>query len=244
MISTFLRQENKYILDEDTYRRFLHLICSRIVPDAYKAYTVRNLYYDTEDLSLIRASVEKPCFKEKIRIRSYGIFHKNDPVFVEIKRKFNGIVYKRRIRLPYSHADRFLRQDLRWENGNQILKEFDYFTRFYTLVPKVYLAYEREAFTGIDNGNLRITFDRNIRARNSSLRLDMGNWGTMLLQDNIRLMEIKTVTAYPLWLSHSLTEFKIYPTAFSKYGTFYKQQIKDIDHSRHNKKEPLCLQQY
>ena len=232
-IEVFNRYEHKYLLDKETFKNVikvmdLHMELDKHNPD-YKPYTISNLYYDTPDYYLIRHSLEKPSYKEKLRLRAYGIPCKDTKVFLEIKKKFNGIVNKRRSTLKLSEAYDFATTgevpDFKNYMNAQVLKEIEYFLRMYNIVPRLYLAYDRIAY--FDNGNpdLRISFDTNIRFRRNDLLLENGDYGEKLLPDDIVLMEIKTSMAKPLWLAEMLTSSKIRRESFSKYGTAYKQSI-------------------
>ncbi len=196
-----------------------------IKKDRYGEYTICNLYYDTDDYLLIRASIEKPEYKEKLRLRSYGVPGPADKVFMEIKKKYEGTVYKRRSVLSLRQAEAYLDRGIRPQNEDQIIKEIEYFVNFYHTKAKVYLAYDREAYADRVSRDLRITFDRNIRSRDYDLSLSAGDYGQRLLPEGECLMEIKACGAMPLELAHILSELKIYPKSFSKYGNVYKKNI-------------------
>jgi len=93
----------------------------------------------------------------------------------------------------------------------------------YDLEPKLYLAYDRIAYFGINNRDLRITFDTNIRSRRTDLRLELGDYGEPLLDEGVWLMEVKAEKSIPVWLSRMLSENGLFKTSFSKYGTEYKK---------------------
>lgn len=219
----FKRYEKKYLITPEQYGLFKEKTLLYIKPDEHSKYTLCNLYYDTDSYSLIRASLEKPVYKEKLRIRSYGVPGPEDRVFVELKKKYNGVVYKRRAVLPESSAYEFL--SLHSSTHSQIEKEIAYFQSFHYSFPKVFIAYDREAYQGINNSELRITFDTNIRWRTDRLKLSDGDDGYPLLNNNLILLEIKAPGNYPLWLSKILSELKIFPVSFSKYGTCYKKNL-------------------
>ncbi len=221
----FKRYEKKYLMTLAQYEALLPRILNKVRMDQYGDYTISNIYFDTKDYELIRTSLEKPTYKEKLRLRSYGEVGKEDKVFVEIKKKFDGVVYKRRVEMTLAQAEEYL-----YNNGNpkidcQIMKELDWFTQRYPLEPAVFLAYDRKAYSGIDDEELRITFDTNIRYRETKLSLEKGGSGNLLLPPNLVLMEVKIPGVMPLWLSHLLSELEIYPNSFSKYGTYYKQNM-------------------
>lgn len=235
-VCVFRRVEKKYLLNEEQYRALLQKIETFLVPDHYAKYTICNIYYDTDRYDLIRRSTEKPLYKEKLRLRSYGVPEPTDKAFIEIKKKYSGVVYKRRVKCTLEEAERYLNTGEKPENGGQILKEIDYFMNFYRPVPKLYLAYDREAYSGAKDPSLRITFDRNIRSRESDLTLSAGDAGKLLLEKGTCLMEIKASFAYPLWLAKALSELALYPISFSKYGKIYTNTIL--------RRNPSCLQVY
>ena len=218
------RYEKKYQLTPAQYRAFRQGMKSFMVPDEHPKYTICNVYYDTDNYELIRASLEKPVYKEKLRLRSYGVPGGRDPVFVELKKKFDGVVYKRRITVEARDAVPYLNGG-RAGDGSQISREIDWFLRYYQPMPKVFLAYDREAWAAADGGALRITFDTAIRVRSNDVDLRSGDHGVPLLEQDLILMEIKIPGTAPLWLSRLLSENSIFPTSFSKYGMYYKQFV-------------------
>lgn len=220
----FERVEQKYRLDDGQKKAFLEAVEDRIHVDQYGYHTIHNIYYDTDHYDLIRNSIEKPKYKEKFRVRTYGTVTSESPIFLEIKKKYRGIVYKRRASLPAKEADAFLKQGIMPQETDQIMREIQYFFSFYHPKPKVYLAYDRTAFVGNEDEELRITIDDNIRSRKENLDFAYGSEGRLLDADH-HIMEIKVLGAYPLWLSGILSELSIFPVSFSKYGTVYKRSI-------------------
>ncbi len=221
----FERTEKKYLIQQDTLDKFLAAIGPHVEKDKYGEYTICNVYYDTASDELIRHSLEKPVYKEKMRLRSYGTPKPDTKVFLEIKKKFKGVVYKRRISLPYEAAMRYLEHGEKPDIDSQILREIDYFIRFYQPKPKLYLAYDRIAFSGIEKKDLRITIDQRIRSRRENVKLDAGDDGELLLEGQQYLVEIKTIDVFPLWLTEILTELEMFPTSFSKYGMIYHKNL-------------------
>lgn len=221
----FQRVEKKYLLNEDQLCYFMKILNQRTTPDEYGKTTICNVYYDTPDFQLIRASIEKPPYKEKLRMRSYGIPQKNDPVFLEIKKKLKGVVYKRRVQMTLANALRYTQNRIYTLESSQILREIDYFMDFYHPQPSVFIAYDRVARYGNEDPELRITLDSNIRWRKEDLVLSNGDWGTPLLESGNYLLEIKLLGAMPLWLCHCLDEIRAFPTSYSKYGACYKQNL-------------------
>ena len=220
---SFMRYEKKYFLNAKQYELLLGPMERYMKKDVYGQYTICNIYYDTEDWRLVRASIEKPPYKEKLRVRSYGTPGENDDVFIELKKKYDGIVYKRRISLPAKDTEAFLAGEAVSKDTGQIGKEIRWFQTFYHTVPRVFLAYDRLAFAGIEDGDIRITFDSNLRWRDDQVDLRKGDWGHPLIPKDNVLMEIKTAGGYPLWLSRLLADICAFPNSFSKYGTCYQQ---------------------
>lgn len=223
-INTFERTEKKYMLTSEQFDRLSLLLADKMTIDQYGKHTICNLYYDTDDFYLIRHSIEKPEYKEKLRLRSYGIPTENSKVFVELKKKCCGVVYKRREQLPLSQACAWLDGQTPLQT-NQIMKEISWFVERYQPSAKVLLAYDRMALYGHDDPGLRITFDDSIRWRTTALDLNMGDWGALLLPKSTRLMEIKLCGSMPLWLANALSEVEAYPCSFSKYGEIYRQHL-------------------
>ena len=220
----FKRYEKKYMLNKEQYQMLLSRILPRLLPDEYGNYTICNIYFDTPDYALIRTSLEKPIYKEKLRLRSYGIPASSDTVFVEMKKKFRGVVYKRRVAMSLEKANGYLYQGIHPEVSGQIMQELNWFTERYSLLPAVYLAYDRVAYSSREDPGLRVTFDTGIRYRENQLTLEQGDSGNLLLPEHNVLMEIKIPGVMPLWLAHTLSDLSVYPTSFSKYGTYYMQK--------------------
>ncbi len=236
-ISTFMRKEIKFMLSMEQYEELLKEIHKYMDPDKFcvggKDYGIYNLYYDTPDDYLIRTSLEKPYYKEKIRLRSYySPAGPDDKVFLEIKKKVGGIVTKRRVTMTLAEADAYIRNrqkptDLSKYLQKQIFSELDVFLDNYHVAPKQYISYQRSAFFGKDDPDFRLTFDREITERRYDMSLGLPSYGAQIIAPNQRLMEVKIAGAMPLWLSQSLSELKIYKISFSKYGTAYKRFIRN-----------------
>jgi hypothetical protein len=221
----FLRVEKKYLLDEPRYAAILDAISSRMVEQTYGASTILNIYYDTPDWRLIRASIEKPLYKEKLRLRAYGAVTDDSEVFIEIKKKFHGIVYKRRAALSLLDARAFLSSPLRTPGDDQVLREADWMLNTYGLAPAAAISYDRAAFIGKDDPDFRVTIDRNLTGRTDALDLTGGSHGDVILRDGQYLMEVKSAGGMPLWMCHLLDELRVFPISFSKYGTYYKMYM-------------------
>ncbi len=234
-IEVFNRYEHKHLLDRKTYQRVVEIMDSKMELDEHNknhgVYQISNIYYDTCDSYLIRNSLSKPDYKEKLRLRSYGIPTLSSNVYLEIKKKYNGIVNKRRTTLKLSEAYAFLETGIPpvvddYMNP-QVLKEITYFLKIYNVEPKLCISYDRIAYFDKNDRDLRISFDMNIRSRRYDLRLENGDYGDLLLDDVVYLMEVKTSKAKPLWLTHMLSELNIRRQSFSKYGTEYNKYLKN-----------------
>ena len=227
----FKRYELKYVLTLEQMRRILEGIAPYVTPDQHGNTTIRNLYYDTDDHRLIRRSLEKPVYKEKLRIRSYALAEAQDPVFVELKKKYRGVVYKRRLALPQQEAMDWL-AGKSTPQDSQIVREIQYFADFYQgLRPVAYLSYSRDAYYAKAEPDFRVTFDKEIRCRMDGLQLSQPPGGRLLLPEDRVLMELKTAGGIPLWMTRLLTREGVQKMSFSKYGTAYQTMIFKGAHS-------------
>ncbi len=219
----FQRYEIKFLADSRQRADLEQAIRAHMLPDPYGESTICNIYYDTPDYRLIRESLEKPEYKEKLRMRSYGPVTSDGQVFLELKKKHDGIVYKRRISLPEWRAAAGMAGRMPLPEDSQIGREIRYFCRFYgELRPAVYLSYDRSAYFSTADPGLRATFDKNIRWRTTEMRLTSAPRGERLLAPQQSLLEVKTPGALPLWLVEALNQAEIRQTSFSKYGEAYK----------------------
>jgi hypothetical protein len=259
-IEVFNRNECKFLIDKAVYDNIQDRLLEYMELDEYnkdnKLYTISNIYYDTSDNYLIRKSLSKPAYKEKLRLRAYGVPRENEKVFLEIKKKVCGLVNKRRTKLRLNEAYNFVstgqEPELKSYMNRQVINEIEYMLRIYNLEPKLYLAYDRQALFGIDSRDLRITFDTNVRTRRYDLRLEAGDYGEQLLEDGKWLMEVKAEKNIPLWLSRMLSENKIFKTSFSKYGAEYQKMLlreREMKGERksclnHYSIQPQLVQQY
>ena len=219
------RYELKYLLDEKQTEALKRGLEGHMLLDSYGRTSIASLYYDTPDQRLIRTSIEKPQFKEKIRLRSYGLATPESPVYLELKRKAYGIVYKRRVQTTLPLVDKFFAGDGDICSPGQINSEITYFRDFYrNLSPACLIIYDREAYYEPD-GDLRLTVDHSPRFRTGELDLTRSMDGELLLPPGHTILEIKVQQAMPLWLSHLLDEAAIRKSSFSKYGEAYRRQI-------------------
>lgn len=225
MSEVFNRIEKKYLLNKEQYERITDLINKNMDKDKYGVYTITNLYLDTDNFDLIRKSIDKPKYKEKVRLRCYGVPNDEQEVFLEIKKKYKRHGNKRRIRLKLKDAYEYI--DGKIDIDSQISREIRYLINLYDLKPMIYIAYDRIAYIGNDNVNFRLTMDYNIRSRIDDLYLENGDYGEYLLDKNQYLMEVKTSGSFPIWFVKILSDLKIYPISFSKYGNIYKKLKKE-----------------
>ena len=224
--NTFMRYEMKYLVSAEQRKALTEFMEKYMTLDEYGRSTICNVYYDTPDMRLVRRSIEKPVYKEKLRVRCYGSLPEGDRVFVELKKKYNEVVFKRRVSMSAEQAEKYIAGKIESPKKNQIVSEIDYFLSEYkNLVPAAFIGYEREAYFAKDDPNLRITFDDNLVWRDYDICLCRGLCGKALLQPGQSLMEIKVSTALPLWLTNKLSELKIFKVNFSKYGNAYKAMM-------------------
>lgn len=236
-ISTFKRYEKKFIVPEEKAKLLLPYFEEKTRPDGYcvdgKYYTVYNIYYDNDNNDVIRHSTSKPYYKEKLRLRTYALGDENAPVFLELKKKIGKIVSKRRISMSREEYREFLATKNIPSHKQQIAEELRYYLKTNDVDPKVYIRYDRRALFGIDDPTLRITFDKNIKTRRANLNFDGDDSGRLILDENMRLLEIKFDGAMPLWIARLLSELEIYSRGFSKYGTEYHLDCMDKNKSIH-----------
>lgn len=225
-IMIFKRKEKKYLLTKADYERLLPIIKDKLVPDKHGRSTLCSLYLDTPDFLLIRNSIDAVSYKEKLRIRSYGVPDDDKNLFFEIKKKYKGVVYKRRVSMTRKTAFDYIESGV-MPMDTQIMREIDYLMKFYRQPkPNVCILCEREAYFASENPDIRLTFDENLRYRHGFPDKENINEGTPITEDGIYILEIKTPGAMPLWLAGALSECKIYPRSFSKYAHAYYDIIK------------------
>lgn len=220
--NTFKRGEKKFKLDYDSYQRIRKLIGDKMIPDKYGLHTILNIYCDNKSAEAIQRSISKPVYKEKLRLRCYGVPADDSTSFLEIKKKFKGTVYKRRVELPYKQAWDYLNGKGELVGGQQH-REIDYLKHRMNLEPYVFVGYDRVALFGAEDPELRITFDTDIRYRYENLDLRNGDCGKLLYKSGVYLMEIKCAGALPVWLTEVLTSEHDFPVSFSKVGTVFKE---------------------
>jgi hypothetical protein len=231
--AVFQRKEKKYPICQSMCPDLQAQLSPFMELDKHGFYGVSSIYFDTDHYDLIRASVQKPLFKEKLRLRCYGRPSSDSPVFLELKKKYDGVVYKRRISLPLGEAEDFLLSQGHIRERSQIAEEIEWFVARHRPSPKLMLSCDRIALRGRDDPRLRLTFDQNILWRREDLDLSKGAYGTPLLPEGRAMMEIKSLGPFPLWLSALLSENKLYPCPFSKYGSWYQTHFLPREVERH-----------
>ena len=235
-ISTFERYERKFIVTKDQFERLLPAVSEYMDPDPYcldgKSYRLVNIYFDDDQDSIIRQSVRKPVYKEKLRLRSYDVPESEDTVvYLELKCKYHGIVTKRRAGFPYKDIKNYLETGVHPATESyiyeQVLCEIDSFLKRSPCCPKMLLSYDRHAFFLKNDKETRLTFDENIITRRSDLDLLHGVYGERLIPEDRMIMEIKIPDAVPLWLSKILSEEQIFMSSFSKYGREFERYYRE-----------------
>ena len=218
------RFEVKYLLNAEQYEAFKKKTEGRFLKDKYFESNISNIYFDTPDFVLIRRSIDKPVvYKEKLRLRTYTTPTDDTKAYCEIKKKYKGVVYKRRIGMEYLTALNYLSKGAEPKKVCQISKEIDWMFKIYKgLAPAMYISYDRHSYTSADDDELRLTFDRNITWREYDLDQRLGSYGNKILPDDVVLMELKIPGVMPVWFAKILDELEIYPASFSKYGNAYR----------------------
>ncbi len=221
--ANFKRYELKYMLSKAQYELLLMKMPKDIHIDKYGRHKISNIYFDTADFRIIRNSLGKPKYKEKLRVRCYGEPSDESTAYIEIKKKYNGVVYKRRVYDNQKNVMSYLCNKSHAIKTSQILNEIEYFKKSYPdMMPKAYLSYEREAFFSTKDENFRLTFDFNIKTRDFDVNFYESDEDKKILSDDNVLLEVKTVIGLPKWFLGFLSENDIYKTSFSKYGTAYQ----------------------
>lgn len=222
------RYEKKYVIDALQYELFMHFVQGKLTEDQRSRYTISNLYYDTDDYELIRASIEKPVYKEKLRIRTYEAPWPGAAAYIELKKKVEGIVYKRRFETDLTGGAVFLgggAVPVSKPEDKHVIEEIKYFLSRHDVGPKAFISYERQCFHGAFDPEFRVTFDTDITFSDPKDVSSAKPAGRPVLEPEKMIMEIKTPSAMPVWLSKIMSELDIYPSSFSKYGQAYKAYV-------------------
>ena len=222
---TFERKEEKFLMPAERYGIFWSMMDGYLEADEYGETTIMSVYYDNDEFDLLGRSADSPRYKEKFRVRSYGIPDDSSTVFAEIKKKYSGIVYKRRVEGSFREIEDMLQGKIRLEHHGQIQDEIMWMMKRYSLKPAVLIACERTAYTAPSDPGLRVTVDSGIRYRLDDLDMRNGSGGIPLREEGFRLMEVKTSGGMPRRLTEALSASGIYAGSFSKVGTCYKEVI-------------------
>ena len=223
-IKNFKRVEQKYLLTQEQFLSLKNLLEEYFEKDKYYECKIYNLYFDNDNNDMIINSIEKPQYKDKIRVRSYLEPKLTDNVFLEIKQKYKGVVYKRRVSMTLKDFNDYMKKGILPDSNNQIMKELDYYINYYKLHPKVFVAYDRLSYYSKEDVNFRITFDTNLRSRIVNLKLKDTKENKLYFNDKIYVMEVKSLYSLPLWFTNALSQNKIFPRSFSKVGSIYKKE--------------------
>lgn len=223
VVNVFKRVEQKYLLNEDDFLLLQDMINEYFLEDKYYKSSIFNIYFDNKNNDIIINSIEKPKYKEKVRLRSYGNVKSNDTVFLEIKKKYNGVVYKRRVNLTLKEYKSYLKKGIIVNEKEQVLREIDYYIKTNDLKPYVFVGYDRLSYYSREDKNFRITFDTNLRSRFKDLRLRDTTDNCLYFDKKMYIMEVKSLYGLPLWFTKILSSNGIYPVSFSKVGSIYKK---------------------
>ena len=225
----FLRREVKYRLNSEMFEILKREFAAHVVQDKFHFVCVHNIYYDNDSHEIIRRSIEKPLFKQKLRLRAY---EKNGELdghaFVEMKNKYEGSVFKRRVKIPIGAA-RLLADGTPLCGviaSGQIADELLFYAGAKDCRPKIYVSYNRYAYCAKAEKDLRITFDFGIFSRVERLWLCRDSADEQLLTDDDYILEIKSERPFPLWLTGILAKHRLYPQSFSKYGRIYEESLR------------------
>jgi SPX domain protein involved in polyphosphate accumulation len=233
-VDVFRRRELKFIIDAPQRQALEEVLRQRMVPDKHGRSTICNLYYDTSDFRLIRHSLERPVYKEKLRLRSYGLATADADVFLEMKKKYKGVVYKRRIPISEPEAFAFMERIAPLPKDSQIGREMAYFRDYYQdLAPRMYISYDREAWYDSNDGGFRVTMDQSIRFRTTDLSLAIPSQGREILPPELSVLEVKAEGGIPMWMTEFLSKHQIRKESFSKYGRAFQQILQEhLEESR------------
>jgi hypothetical protein len=227
-IEIFKRKEQKYLITSDQYFLLLEHILPYMRPDRFGLdgrYTITSLYFDSDDHKIYFETKNKLKFRQKLRLRVYDEADLASTAFFEVKQKHKKVVNKRRMLLPLEEAYRYLNENpaLPLEHYNtsnpQVFREIDYFLKLYGLRPEMVVSYDRHALHCIEDPDLRITFDLNLRCRNDDLFVEHGPYGENFIDPDLVVLEVKINDSVPLWLTRILQALYCEQRSASKYCT-------------------------
>ncbi|CAM4222648.1 VTC domain [Lederbergia lenta] len=227
-IEIFSRREQKYLITREQYEQIVKEIALYMRPDKYGRdgkYTVTSLYFDNQDHQIYFETKNKLKYRQKLRLRVYDKTNREGIAFFEVKQKHKNVVNKRRMTMPLSEAYRYLEEGSEqglssYQTSNpQVLREIDHFIRFYQLEPEMVVSYDRHAFHGVNDPELRITFDLELRCRNEELSIEAGPYGEHFIDPSYVVLEVKVNDSVPLWLARILQNLDCEQKSASKFCT-------------------------
>lgn len=224
----FSRYELKYLISYETYLAFAEQLSQKMKNDQFGnmgKYNIISLYFDSDDHTIYYETRNNLPFRQKLRLRIYNNATLDTVSFLELKQKFNRVVNKRRTKLKLGDAYQYLEQynsdDISVSN-RQIMAEVDSFRSLYRLKPELIVSYDRHAFIGVEEEDLRVTFDYNLRCRKDDLRIESGPHGMRFVDPHLVVMEVKVTHSVPLWLSRLLSDYACPRKSVSKYCTSFE----------------------
>lgn len=224
----FSRYELKYLIPFHLYEELSQILKTRMVYDKYGdsegKYNIISLYFDSADKKIYYETRNKRKYRQKLRLRIYNKATLEDNAYFEVKKKYKNRVNKRRTSIKLEHAYQYIdnllgKHDEISVSNQQIFGEIDSFRTLYNLVPENIVSYDRQAFVGVDDPDLRVTFDYNLRCRKDDLHIEHGPHGTHFVDPNMVVLEVKVDYSVPLWLSRILSELGCRKGSVSKFCT-------------------------
>ena len=193
-------------------------------------YPICSLYLDTHSYALLNEGVRGLKNRVKLRIRTYDD-QPEGPVFFEVKRRMNGLVYKHRAALARPAAMKFMQR--LWNVAPTAtlpsasdLNKFRHLTRERDAAPVVKVKYRREAYESASRDPVRITFDTDLQravTRDLDLSHGPGHWQPCALEGQI--LEIKFTNTYPSWVADLVRHFELQRRSISKYAHSLRDQV-------------------
>lgn len=248
VIDTFQRVEDKYLMDRKEADAFLKAVSPYLKPDRYFCYHCHTIYFDNDSAQLISTSLSHPPYKMKLRLRTYSDPDDDTPVFLETKKKYGDIVYKKRFMMTDLEAKEYLYEGIAPHTDNSTSREIDYLIHYYHLKPKVYIGYDRICYVSKTDADARFTLDSHITYRTNDVSLhETGE--EKELQKGMFILECKVSDRYPMWLTKILSSHHLYKSSFSKYGTIYKREsslhpVITVPAYKYGKERAVCSAQY
>lgn len=227
-LEIFSRKEQKYLITRRQHEELVERIGPKMRNDKNGVngrYSVTSLYFDNNEKGIYFETKNKLKYRQKLRLRVYDDADLDSKAFFEVKQKHNKVVNKRRMLLPLGEAYRYLEEDGQagldhYKTSNtQVLKEIDYFRKFYKLRPEMVVSYSRHALHGLDDDGLCITFDFDLRCRKDDLHIENGPYGENFIDEDLVVLEVKVDDSVPLWLARILQELQCEQRSASKFCT-------------------------